>query len=283
MERRRGGEPGQERGVLHRVPGPVPSPAEHLVGPPAAEHDRAGEEDPGCEQEVAQRPDEVVPQPADEERGAGEPERDRHAHVPRVEERGVDHHQIVVLQERVRSGAVERRIRDRPERLRRPGQEEAEEGAASEPDADGVRHVLRVLVRLAPGGNCDVDAHHQAPEEDRPFERGPEADDRHPGGDPATAGCGSGMSSPSVDRISSLMSTFLSAGARYLLSCDTIRRRLSKLPSLASVPSTTTPMRSRKSWGGTPRETTCTNAVPSVTSNSRLETPSPRFTEPTAT
>src|SRR5436305_15264201 len=89
MERRGGGEPGQERGVLYRVPGPVPSPAEHLVGPPAAEHDRASEEDPGDEQEVAQRPDEVVSQAPDEEGGAGETAGDRHAHEARVEERGV--------------------------------------------------------------------------------------------------------------------------------------------------------------------------------------------------
>ena len=46
VQRGGGGQPGQERGVLDRVPGPVAAPAEHLVGPPAAEHDRAGEEDP---------------------------------------------------------------------------------------------------------------------------------------------------------------------------------------------------------------------------------------------
>jgi hypothetical protein len=44
---RRAGEPGHERRVLHRVPGPVAAPAEHLVGPAAAEHDADREEEPG--------------------------------------------------------------------------------------------------------------------------------------------------------------------------------------------------------------------------------------------
>ena len=52
--------------------------------------------------------------------------------------------------------------------------------------------------------------------------------DPYLGREPATASCGVGSSSPSVERISSLMSMFLSAGARYLLSCETISRRLSK-------------------------------------------------------
>src|SRR6267143_777780 len=376
MKRGCGSQPREEGGVLHRVPRPVAAPTEHLVSPPAAQHDRHREVDPGQEEEVAQRPDEVVAQPADEERGAGEAEGDRHPHVPRVEEGRVDDHQEVVLQERVGTRPVQRRTGHRRERLRRTGEQEAEEGAAREPDADRVRHVLGMLVPVLPGSDRDVHAHHQAPEEDRSFQRRPEADQRDPGGhrpradvghvahaevvaeervlheqigeghegrervgeaprpqpaeggrtrprgetdqrsaargeereedqraaehrdhldagsgwgldgaeDPATAGRGAGTSSnPCVERISVFMSTFLSAGARYLLSWETINRWLSNAPCAVIVPSTTTPMRSRKSWGGTPRETTWTRAVPSVTSNSRFETPSPSFTEPGAT
>ena len=41
-----GAQPGQDGGVLHRVPGPEAAPAEHLVRPPGAEQDPDGEEAP---------------------------------------------------------------------------------------------------------------------------------------------------------------------------------------------------------------------------------------------
>ena len=48
-----GAQPRQERRVLHRVPGPEASPAEHLVGPPRAEQDADGEERPGEQRPAA--------------------------------------------------------------------------------------------------------------------------------------------------------------------------------------------------------------------------------------
>ncbi len=41
------GEPGQEAGVLDGVPRPHPTPAEHFVAPPTAQHDAEGEQTPG--------------------------------------------------------------------------------------------------------------------------------------------------------------------------------------------------------------------------------------------
>ena len=70
VQRRGGGEPGQERRVLHRVPGPVAAPAQHLVRPPAAEHDGHGEEDPRQQQPRRAARHEVVAEPAAQERGA---------------------------------------------------------------------------------------------------------------------------------------------------------------------------------------------------------------------
>ena len=58
------GEPRQERRVLDRVPGPVAAPAEHLVGPPRAEHDADGQEAPG-----EQRPPPGLDEPALTRRG----------------------------------------------------------------------------------------------------------------------------------------------------------------------------------------------------------------------
>src|SRR5712664_281864 len=151
----------------------------------------------------------------------------------------------------------------------------------------------RALVRARPGSErADGGAQHALPRRgrcnhaQRPALRRQEPVAFRPylAREPATVGLRAGASSrPSVERISVLMSTSLSPGARYWLSWETISRRLSKVPSFRTEPSTTTPTRSRKSCGGTPRETTWTLLAPSVTSNSRFETPCPRLTEPSAT
>ena len=46
VQQRGGGEPRHQRGVLHRVPGPVAAEAQHHVGPPGAEADAQREEQP---------------------------------------------------------------------------------------------------------------------------------------------------------------------------------------------------------------------------------------------
>ena len=52
----RGGEqPGHERRIFNRVPRPVATPTEHIVGPPAAEDDADGQAQPGYEHPAAQR------------------------------------------------------------------------------------------------------------------------------------------------------------------------------------------------------------------------------------
>ena len=137
------GQPGQERRVLDRVPRPVPAPAQHLVGPPAAEHDRDREEDPRQQQPVAQRAEEVVAQAPGEQRRRGQAERDRHPDVAQVEERRVHDHEHVVLQQRVRArGRPAARASTLPKGCAGPAMQEAEERAAREPHGDGVRHVL---------------------------------------------------------------------------------------------------------------------------------------------
>ena len=50
---RRPAQPGQQRGVLHRVPSPEAAPAEHLVGPPRTQHDADGEEGEGHQRPAA--------------------------------------------------------------------------------------------------------------------------------------------------------------------------------------------------------------------------------------
>ena len=53
MEERGGHQPRHERCVLNRVPGPVATPRQHLVGPPATEGDAKGQKRPGHQSRTA--------------------------------------------------------------------------------------------------------------------------------------------------------------------------------------------------------------------------------------
>ena len=140
MQQRGAGEPGQQRGVLHRVPEPVAAPAEFVIRPPGAERDAAGQQAPG-----GQRPG---PHPASpggidaafQQRGDGEGERDGEADIARVEHRRMER-EAGVLQQRVHVAAVDRR---RPHALQRIGrgqreQQEAGRGEAQHADDAGAQ------------------------------------------------------------------------------------------------------------------------------------------------
>ena len=101
----------------------------------------------------------------------GESERDGHADVAEIEHRRMHDHQHVVLQQRIGTGTIRRRIEHRQKRIGRRGDEEAEERAAAEPRADGVRHVVLVLAGHQPRRAGDVEAEDAAPEEDRALQR----------------------------------------------------------------------------------------------------------------
>ena len=68
-------EPRQQRGVLHRVPGPVAAPAELGVAPAGAEEDADAEEEPGGEREAPRGPDPLGADPAGDQRADREGER----------------------------------------------------------------------------------------------------------------------------------------------------------------------------------------------------------------
>ena len=119
-------QPRQEAGVLHRVPRPHAAPAEHLVAPPAAEQDADRQEGPR-----EQRPAAGLHQPAladapGDQRGDGERERHREPDVAEVQDRRVEQHEDVVLQQRV--GARVRRAAGTTADVERIGRAEAEQG-----------------------------------------------------------------------------------------------------------------------------------------------------------
>ena len=115
VQERRHREPGQEAGVLHRVPGPVAAPAQLDIGPPHAQRDADGEEEPRDQGPLPDGDDPAGVQPAAQQRRHGKGERDGDADVPEVEHRRVHDH-ADVLELRIEAAAVfgnERQPRER--------------------------------------------------------------------------------------------------------------------------------------------------------------------------
>ena len=122
-------QPRHQRRVLDRVPRPHARPAEHLVAPPAAEQDADRQEAPR-----EQRPPARLEQPAladatGDQRRHRERERHGEPDVAEIEDRRVEQHQRVVLQQRVRSGTVEadRHLGTGRERVGRTERDQSEE------------------------------------------------------------------------------------------------------------------------------------------------------------
>src|SRR5438093_4523462 len=92
MEERGRGKPRQERGILHRVPRPVATPAELGVSPCSSQDDSDRERAPREEGPAASRREPALVELAGEQRGHRERERDRETYESGVEERGMHEH-----------------------------------------------------------------------------------------------------------------------------------------------------------------------------------------------
>src|SRR5664280_838142 len=79
------GQPGQQRGVLDRVPSPKAAPAEHLVTPPGPEHDADRQGAPGEHRPTTLLKGPAVLDPTGDEHGDGEGEGHRETHESGVE------------------------------------------------------------------------------------------------------------------------------------------------------------------------------------------------------
>ena len=91
-------EPRHQRGVLHRVPGPVAAEAEHHVGPPGAEADAQREEQPAEHGPLLRALHPQLVAATEQQRADGERERHRQAHVADEQGRRVQHHARVQQQ-----------------------------------------------------------------------------------------------------------------------------------------------------------------------------------------
>ena len=179
VEVRRRREPRHDRRVLDRVPRPVAAPTEHGVAPPGAGDDADAEKCPRDEREAARRDEPAIAALAEDERRDRIGERHRGEDVAEVEERRVQRHERMVLQQRVRPVPVLRRDRKTRERIRRRCRDEQqEERKHREHDGERGRRKAWNGQRAAErdeGGRARED---RRPEKDRPLEGRPEADDR---------------------------------------------------------------------------------------------------------
>ncbi len=166
------GEPGHERGIFHRVPAPVSAPPEHRIGPVRAEEDAAGQEEPGHHGPAAGDVNPLLARVAHHQRAEGKRERHAEAHVSQVKHRRMDHH-LRILQQRIQSEAIGRRLALH-QRKRRRGKVEQEQEEDLDAGQDGGR--------VSGEGNVDLmpQAEHKAvggqqprPEQQRPFLAGP--------------------------------------------------------------------------------------------------------------
>ena len=125
MEKRGAGEPGHERGVLHRVPEPEAAPAELVIGPPTSERDAERERTPGGQRPG---PDPACPggiDPPLDQRRDGEGEGHGEADITEIKEGGMEG-EAGILQQRVEPVAVGRH-RDEPEKRVGGEQDEGQE------------------------------------------------------------------------------------------------------------------------------------------------------------
>ena len=159
------------------IPCPHPAPAEHLVAPPAAEQDADRQQRPGEQSPAAGLQQPTLADPPGDQGGDGEGERHREADVAEVEDRRVEQHQDVVLQQRVGTGSVGHRD-GALERIGRPEAQQGEEGHDDEhhDERPADERVLGAPPEAPPDGCGEAGEDHD-PQQDRALEGRPHGGD----------------------------------------------------------------------------------------------------------
>ena len=170
------GQPRQQRGVFHRVPAPVATPAQHLVGPPGTQDDAHGEKAPRHQGPASGFHQPALTQPTGDQCPDGEGEWHGEAHVPQVQHGRVKGHEDVFLQQRIGPGAIKARWWvERAERIGRTNHQEKEEHRHHKHGDHGPAH-QRVIntVAEAAGDQGHEAGQHQHPQQDRSFQCRPQ-------------------------------------------------------------------------------------------------------------
>ena len=176
VQGRRADEPGDEGGVLHRVPGPVAAPAQFHVGPPHAQDDARGQKGPGQQGHgTGHAVPAVLALTAGKALGQGQTGGHGEAAVAQEEQRRMEDH-AGVLQQGVEAVAVRRHGRLHLERIAPAGKDQGEEGhdgveEAPVPEPRGGR---QAPVGGRQGKDAAADGHGEGPEQHGARLSGPE-------------------------------------------------------------------------------------------------------------
>ena len=117
MQKRRPGQPGHQRGILHRVPSPVPPPPKHAISPVRSQKNPTRQKQPRHHRPAPRNVDPLLPRVPHHQRPQRKRKRHRKPHIPQVKHRRMDHH-LRVLQQRIQPMPI-RRQRPRLNRKRR--------------------------------------------------------------------------------------------------------------------------------------------------------------------
>ena len=117
VDERHAHQPGQERGVFHRVPEPPATPAQFVISPPRTQGDAQGQKHPGCRGPGARPAGPRGIEAPVEQGGNGKGKRHGQADIAHVQHRGMEH-QTGVLQQGVEVAPVGRDVDQAQERVR---------------------------------------------------------------------------------------------------------------------------------------------------------------------
>jgi hypothetical protein len=159
-----GGEPGQEGGVLHRVPRPVAAPTQLHVGPLAAHDDAQREEHPRHQRPTAHGAHPFIVKPFGEQGADRKGERHRHADIAEIEHDRMNHHPVV-LQERIEALAVGRHEAHPLERIGRKDQQHQEKERRAQQHRIDVGHDHLMALAIGHRHSDAVERDDPAPEE----------------------------------------------------------------------------------------------------------------------
>ena len=92
MQEGRPRQPRHQRSVLHRIPAPVTTPAQHRICPMRPQENAAGEKSPGHHRPAARDVDPLFTRIAHRERPQRKGEWHREPYIPEVQHRRMNHH-----------------------------------------------------------------------------------------------------------------------------------------------------------------------------------------------
>ena len=176
VDQRRADQPGHERGVFDRVPEPPATPAQFVIGPPAAQRDADGQEGPG---DIGPRPRPAHPlaiHPTIHQCGDGEGESHGEADVTHVQHRRM-HDQAEILQQRIQVIAVRQRRHMAFERVAGEGGEADEADGDHTQRSQRTRHEALGQLVAERGQRHGPQAQGQHPQQQRAFVGAPHSAD----------------------------------------------------------------------------------------------------------